>query len=91
MIPSGILEWLVTAAITCLFIIIWYSVRRFIEGQDQMNRTLVTISDKIGDVMTRVTRLETHVQMRDRSDDERHRQNIGSIREIKAELKERRS
>jgi hypothetical protein len=65
-----------------------YFIKRFIDGQDETNRQLREINEKIGAVVVRVSNLETRERSREERDDERHNDNLHSFREIRTELRE---
>lgn len=61
----------VFAVVTIVGAVAWF-MKRFIDGQDQMNKTLSQISGA-------VIKLETWAEAREQLDDERHTQNTRNI------------
>ena len=64
----------------------WWGVRRLVSGQDETNKTLREMSQSLSATVTRVGQLETRVEIRDRVDDTRHRENVQSLRDIWGQL-----
>ena len=67
-------------------VVAWWGVRRLVSGQDETNKTLKEMSQSLSATVTRVGQLETRVEIRDRVDDTRHRENVQSLRDIWGQL-----
>lgn len=63
-VPEGV-------ALLVLSVVGW-GLRRLVAGQDETNKTLVTISDRLGQINGRVGKMETRQDMHEKHDDERH-------------------
>lgn len=70
---AGIPEWLVVAMLGVIGTVAWWGIRRIVAGQDNINATLTTISDRLAQINGRVGKVETWTEMHEHQDDERHR------------------
>lgn len=69
---NGIPEWLVVAMLAAIGTVAWWGIRRIVAGQDNINATLTTISDRLAQINGRVGKMETWTQMHENQADERH-------------------
>lgn len=69
---NGMPEWLVVAMLGAIGSVAWWGIRRIVLGQDAINATLATISERLGNINGRVGKIETRIEMHEAQDDERH-------------------
>ena len=69
---NGIPEWLVVAMLGVIGTVAWWGIRRIVAGQDNINATLTTISDRLAQINGRVGKVETWTEMHEHQDAERH-------------------
>lgn len=69
---NGIPEWLVVAMLAGIGTVAWWGIRRIVAGQDNINATLTTISDRLAQINGRVGKMETWTEMHEHQAAERH-------------------
>lgn len=86
-ITTDLFRVLITFVVTAVGGVSWWGIRRMVYGQDKINEVLHEISEQISETFVRVGQLETWVKQRERLDDQRHTDNMQTIRDIRAELR----
>jgi hypothetical protein len=71
---TGIPEGIVAIILSAIGIVAWWGIKRIVGGQDEINRTLHQISDRLASINGRVGKMETRQEMHEKHDDERHEQ-----------------
>lgn len=68
---AGIPEWVVVGMLGVIGTVAWWGIRRIVAGQDAINETLTTISERLATINGRVGKMETWAEQHERQDDER--------------------
>lgn len=71
-VTTDLFRVLITFVVTAVGGVSWWGIRRIVSGQDQIAETLTDISDRLGHINGRVGKMETHIELHEKQDDERH-------------------
>lgn len=84
---TGIPEGIVALILTAIGVVAWFGIKRIIEGQDEINTTLLAIAKELGAMKSEQASLHTWAQGHEKQDDNWQRNSEQSIRDLWAAVR----
>lgn len=85
-VSISVFESLIILAVTGVFVVAWWGVKRIVKTNDDESKVLTKIHDSLNLICQRLAATDKWMEMHTDMDDERHEENKNVLKELKKSL-----
>lgn len=86
MVSVSLFEGIVLLAITGVFVVAWWGVKRIVKTNDDESAVLTKINASLTEICTRLKGIDVWAEMHTDMDDERHKENKDALKQLHEDI-----